>query len=107
MSSLEAMVPVRVALHGLPSSERLRGAIRGDFDRLKSEHPELHDCRVAVEMVSGPGMPCYCAHVELRLPQRQILVSGEVSETVASALHGALRTARRQLALPPHWPASH
>jgi hypothetical protein len=97
-------VPVHVALHGVPSSERLRDGIRGDFDRLRSEHPELRDCRVAVEMVKGSGQPCFCAHVELRLPQRQIIASGEVSETVPSALRRALDAARRQLAMPPCWP---
>lgn len=91
-------VPVHLALRGLPTSERLRHGIRGDFDRLKSDFPDLADCRVAVEMVNGSAVPSFCAHVELRLPQRQILVSGEVSDTVPSALQRALDRARRQLA---------
>ena len=98
-------VPVHLALHGVPSSEQLRGDIRGDFDRLKRDYPDLHDCRVAVELVSGARVPRFCAYVELRLPQRQILVSGQVSDTVPSALRMALDSARRQLAMPPHVPA--
>ena len=98
-------LPVHLALHGLPTSERLRSGIRGDFDRLKGEHPELRDCRLAVELVNGPDLPSFCAHIELRLPQRQIIVSGEASESLPSALRRALDSARRQLAMPPHGPA--
>ena len=98
-------VPVHLALHGLPTSERLRSGIRGDFDRLKGEHPELRGCRVAVEMVAGAVVPRFSAHIELRLPQRQIIVSGEASDSVPSALRRALDSARRQLSMPPHAPA--
>jgi hypothetical protein len=98
-------VPVHIALHGLPTSERLRHGIRRDFDRLKSDFPDLADCRVAVEMVNGSSVPRFCAHIELRLPQRQIIVSGEASESLPSALRRALDSARRQIAMPPHGPA--
>ena len=98
-------VPVHLALRGFPTSEPLRNSIRGDFDRLKGEHPELRDCRVAVELVNGPDLPSFCAHIELRLPERQNIVSGEASEGVPSALRAALDCARRQLAMPSRAPA--
>lgn len=95
--------PVHVSLHGVPSSEGLRAVIRRDFDRLKSEHADLRDCRIALETVNGAGLPRFCAHLELRLPQRQVIISGEARETALDALHAALAAARRHLALPPHW----
>ena len=96
-------IPVHLALHGVPRPERLRARVRADFDVLKSDYADLRDCRVALEMVNGAALPRFCAHLDLRLPQRQIIISGEASETAAEALCAALAAARRHLALPPHW----
>ena len=95
-------MPVHLALHGVPDAERLRAAIRSDFDRLKDQHADLRDCRVALKMVGGDVSPCFSAHLDLRLPQRQVIISGEARDTAADALRAALEAARRHLALPPH-----
>jgi hypothetical protein len=86
-----------VMLHGAAGSAPLRAAVRPDVDELKQAFPAITECRLDVRMVNGDTLPRFSVHLDLRLPQRQIIVSGEPRKTMLGALHAALGTARAQL----------
>lgn len=76
---------VKVALHGVPQTDALLDPIRGVAHELASGFPDALRCRVELEKVDD----LMEAHVELLLPQRQIIVSG-ADASAEAALRKAL-----------------
>ena len=76
---------VKVALRGLPQSESLLAPIRKAVGRIATEFPGVTSCRMEIEAVDE----LFEAHVELVLPERQIIVN-RVHRSADIALEQAL-----------------
>ena len=75
----------------------LQNAISVLTARLRREYPALGCCEAVIDGVAN-GTPRFSARLDLRLPERQILVCGKAADTVDGALEAALAEARERLA---------
>ncbi len=78
----------------------LRNAVAMATARLRKAFPELTRCEVAIDG-TGNDKPRFSARLDLRLPQRQLLVCGRPAESVDGALEAAFREAGERLRRSP------
>jgi len=72
-------IPLEIKFHDVPASDEIEAVIREHVARLEKLYPRMIGCRVAVEMRHKQHRTGNVpeVHIEIRVPQREIVVSRE------------------------------
>jgi len=76
---------VKVALHNLSDAQRMLEPIRKAASRVFADFPDTLTCRMEIERVDGR----FEAHLEVVLPERQLILNG-TDDSAAEALGRAV-----------------
>jgi hypothetical protein len=78
--------------------ESLQAQIHHEVAELQAHFPQIAACRATLdEWQDEDRVSRYCLRLDIRWPQRQLLISGEPKNSAPGALRAALDAARRQL----------
>lgn len=86
-----------VALAPRPEEKLLEALIAQETGALRDTFPRLSACRARIDAMNS-GAPKFSACLDLRLPQSQLLVSGQTAGDPATAIRAAFNEARERLA---------
>src|ERR1043165_2292898 len=72
-------IPLEITFHDVPASDEIEALIREHVARLEKLYPRMVGCRVAVEMRHKQHRTGNVpeVHIEMHVPQRDIVVSRE------------------------------
>jgi len=94
-------MPLQVTFRDLPHSPALDEKIREKASRLQSLSDRITSCRVTLERRHQRQGREYSVRIDLRVPEREIVVNHDHDEDVYVALREAFDAAERQLKAAP------
>jgi ribosomal subunit interface protein len=91
--------PLQITLRGMAHSDAVETEIRERAAKLEQFHPDIVSCRVGVEVVArhGPQAKAFTAHVDVRVPGREIAASHSHDADIYAAVRAAFDAAHRRL----------
>lgn len=92
-------IPLQITIRGMPPSAALESHIRERIGKLEHQYPQMHACRVVVELPhhrKTQGSQ-FTVRIEIGVPGGQIAVNQDHHEDVYVALRDAFDAARKQL----------
>src|ERR1043165_4159893 len=100
-------IPLEITFHDVPASDEIEALIREHVARLEKLYPRMVGCRVAVEMRHKQHRTGNVpeVHIEMHVPQRDIVVSREprharqrrAAADLHTSIHDAFKVAEKQL----------
>jgi hypothetical protein len=79
------------------NQDSLDGLIAHEGAELRAVFPQVSACRARVEILSEGEARRYCVLLDIRAPQRQLLISGKSKHDAHAAVYAAFEQARHQL----------
>jgi ribosomal subunit interface protein len=92
-------LPLQISLHGIQSSDALHNAIRERAQKLERYCSHIMSCRVVLELAARHKRHGrqFSAHIDLKVPGSEIVVTREHNEDAQVALRDAFDAAKRKL----------
>jgi hypothetical protein len=78
-------------------TEPLQARIEHEGAELRALYPHIKDCHAALVRWTDPEGVHYSLRLDIRWPQHQTLVSGEVKEDAAAAIEAGFHAARERV----------
>ena len=76
------------------SPDSIQAAIAHQVAELRAQHPAITECLSALVQWKDDAAVRYSLHLDIRMPQRQTIVSGPVEPSAQAAIESACRKAR-------------
>jgi len=92
-------VPLQITFRDVPPSDALEARIREKAGRLDTFHPRIMSCRVVVEARDRHRQQGkqYTAHIDVRVPRREVVINRDHDEDVFVAVRDAFDAMTRRL----------
>ncbi len=78
-------------------AQSVQARIEHETALLRSLHPRVTACLAALVRWKDGEATRYSLHLDIRMPQRQTLVSGAARDSVEAAIEAAIEQAKEQL----------
>jgi hypothetical protein len=77
--------------------DSIRARIEHEVAELRAHHPEMTSCDTAFSRRAEAGATRYSLYLDMRWPQRQILLPGPAMAEAGAAIDAAFQEARRRI----------
>jgi hypothetical protein len=78
-------------------ADSIRARIEHEVAELRAAHPDMTRCDTAFAKRTEGGVARYSLYLDMRWPQRQILLPGPARDAAAAAIDAAFHAARSRI----------